>query len=257
MSESFEDERQQFLSEMDWGTSVMQLFGLLPDFAFFMKDLKGRFIMVNRRTCEFCRVATEAEVLGKTDFDFWDPSRAKLYQSSDQRVIQTGIPIINEIEFAPDLAGSDRLISFSKIPIKNSQGKIIGVAGIHRHIEEKQTQLTTSDKLGHAVKVMHENYSDQIDFKKLAQTASMSYNHFIRRFKELFGVVPSEYLTRVRVQAACRVLEETNDTISSIALQTGFYDHSHLSRVFSKTMGLSPSAYRNAHGGKGPPQKES
>lgn len=250
MNEDFNDEQKRFLSEADWSGVVVQLFSLLPDFAFFIKDLHGRFVMVNRRSCELSLVASEAEVLGKTDFDFWDTNRAEFYQKSDRQVIVTGIPIINQIDFAPDLPGSDRLIIFSKIPVKNSQGKIIGVAGVHKEIEEKESALFRNGKMGVAVKMMRENYSDQIDFKQLAKIAGMSNNHFIRRFKELFGVLPSKYLVRIRIQAACRMLEQSNETVSSIAIHSGFYDHSHFSRVFSEVMGMSPSAYRKAHEGR-------
>jgi AraC-like DNA-binding protein len=100
--------------------------------------------------------------------------------------------------------------------------------------------------------MMHDNYPDQINFKQLARVAGMSYNHFIRHFKGLFGVLPSKYLIRVRIQAACRMLEQSNETISSIALQSGFFDHSHFSRVFSEVMSMSPSAYRKAHDGNRP-----
>ena len=107
-----------------------RLLDLLPDVAFFMKDRKGRFVMHNRRSCEYCRVSSEAETLGKTDFDFFPEARAKMYVEGDRQVMESGKPILNAIAPAPEEAGSDRLIVYSKVPVKDRRGRIIGIAGI-------------------------------------------------------------------------------------------------------------------------------
>lgn len=247
MDKDFEAARADLLSQMEWSSLFAQLFSLLPELAFFMKDIQGRFIMSNRRACEFCRAASESEVIGKTDYDFFDHTRAQIFRESDLRVMTSGKPILNEISLAPDLGGSDRLIDFSKIPVHNLTGEIIGVAGIFKIIQERESPISPSDKLGEAVKTLHDNYAEQIDFKNLAKISGMSYNHFSRQFKSRFNLPPREYLTRIRIQSASIMLEQTNETVTSIALQCGFYDHSHLSRVFSDVMGMSPSLYRSSH----------
>lgn len=63
----------------------------------------------------------------------------------------------------------------------------------------------------------------------------------------LFGTSPHEYLLRVRTNAACRLLETTNLTVTVIALETGFFDHSHFTRVFRRIMNITPGAYRHRH----------
>jgi len=60
----------------------------------------------------------------------------------------------------------------------------------------------------------------------------------------VFHITPTRHILNVRVRTACKLLSTTNNTIVSIALETGFYDHSHFVRNFRKVMGLSPSAYR-------------
>ena len=52
---------------------------------------------------------------------------------------------------------------------------------------------------------------------------------------------------RVRVHAACRLLAGSDQAITGIALDTGFYDHSHFTRTFRRLMGLTPRAYRATH----------
>ena len=53
-----------------------------------------------------------------------------------------------------------------------------------------------------------------------------------------------KHILNVRIRAACNLLAKTNDTIASIALESGFYDHSHFTRNFKKVMKVSPSEYR-------------
>ncbi|OQC30298.1 MAG: Transcriptional activator NphR [Verrucomicrobia bacterium ADurb.Bin070] len=52
---------------------------------------------------------------------------------------------------------------------------------------------------------------------------------------------------RVRINAACRLLTETDHSVTGIAGEVGFYDQSHFSRTFTRLMGLSPLKYRKRH----------
>ncbi|AKJ64383.1 AraC family transcriptional regulator [Kiritimatiella glycovorans] len=231
---------------MDGYRTFHALLDLLPDVAFFMKDRKGRFVMHNRRACEYCRAASEQETLGRTDFDFWDEDRARSYVEGDRRVMETGTPIINAIALAPEEAGSDRLIIYSKVPVRDRRGRVIGVAGIHREIEGRHTPASY-DQINRAVQAIHERYREPIKTRELAGIAGLSTSQFDRRFRKLFGTTPREYLLRVRVNAACRMLEDADRTITDIAMSCGFYDHSHLSRTFRRIMGTAPSKYRDLH----------
>ena len=76
------------------------------------------------------------------------------------------------------------------------------------------------------------------------RTAGLSRSQFGRQFQRLFRASPSEYLLRVRVNAACRLLAETDLKITDIAHETGFFDHSHFSRTFQRLKGIRPQAYR-------------
>ena len=56
-----------------------------------------------------------------------------------------------------------------------------------------------------------------------------------------------QYLVKVRLESACRVLAETNRTIASIAQEFGFHDHAHFTKTFHKHYGITPTAYRCEH----------
>ncbi|HEY3323825.1 MAG TPA: helix-turn-helix domain-containing protein [Planctomycetota bacterium] len=239
--------RRAFLSRVGDYRPFLHLLDLLPDVAFFMKDRDGRFVMHNRRSCEYCHVGSEAETLGKTDYDFFPKDRAKMYVEGDQQVMQTGEPIINAIAPAPEEAGSDRLIVYSKVPVKDRRGHIIGIAGIHREIEGLRAAPKTFGRLSQAVQLMHQKFSEPLSTPELAKMARLSRSQFDRHFRHLFGTTPREYLLRVRINAACRLLADTDRKTTDIALQTGFCDHSHFSRTFCRIMGTSPTVYRKHH----------
>lgn len=239
--------QQEFLSRMDWHRTFGQILDLLPDVAFFMKDRKGRFVMNNRRACEYCRAASEEDTLGKTDFDYWPADRAKIYSEGDRQVITTGQPILNAVTSAPEEIGSDRLIIYSKVPVRDHGGRIIGVAGIHREIDAKRFAMASYGRIGEAVQLIHREFSRELSTRDLAGVAGLSPSQFNRRFQVHFGTTPREYLLRIRVNAACRFLETTGWTVARVALETGFFDHSHFTRTFRRLMGLPPAKYRNLH----------
>jgi PAS domain-containing protein len=62
--------RDRFLTLMGHNHQWSQLFDLLPDVSFFVKDRQGRFMALNRKGCEYCGVASEAAAIGMTDHDF-------------------------------------------------------------------------------------------------------------------------------------------------------------------------------------------
>lgn len=234
-----------FLSKIGDLTPFRQLLDLVPDVAFFMKDRSGRFVMHNRRSCEFCQVNHERETLGKTDYDFFPNDRAALYVQGDQEVMRSGKPIINAIAPAPE--NSDKMIVYSKVPVYDKRRRVIGVAGIHRIVDGLRD---TPDWYGRFSKVLdhiHKHYGDVLSLSELAARACVSQSQLERRFRQLLGTSPGEYILRVRVSASRALLETTDRTIADIALAVGFYDHSHFTRTFRRMMSCSPKQYRGHH----------
>lgn len=91
---------------------------------------------------------------------------------------------------------------------------------------------------------LDENYREPITLDQLAARAGISKGYLCRAFKKQMGLSVVEYLTERRIQHAVQLLQDTDDKILSIALDSGFGDLCHFNRVFKKCNGLSPSAYR-------------
>ncbi|MEG0126637.1 MAG: AraC family transcriptional regulator [Clostridia bacterium] len=95
-----------------------------------------------------------------------------------------------------------------------------------------------------ALLYIRENHSQSLCVDELAQLLSMSVGHFERLFKHFVGETPFSYLIRYRIQMSMRLLEESNQTVSEIAIETGFHDFSYFGKCFRKYCGISPRDYR-------------
>jgi AraC-like DNA-binding protein len=87
-------------------------------------------------------------------------------------------------------------------------------------------------------------YDRPLRISELAAMAGMSVSNFFRHFKAATGTSPIDFLKRERITQAKRRLIETDDSIATIAEQTGYYDQFYFSRDFKRMTLVSPSQYR-------------
>jgi AraC family transcriptional regulator len=96
------------------------------------------------------------------------------------------------------------------------------------------------------LELMRERLAEDISLDELAAEAQLSSFHFARMFKQSVGVPPRVYLTRLRIEKACELLEMTDLPITEIAFEVGYSSNQVLARVFLKHRRMSPSDYRRA-----------
>ena len=104
----------------------------LPDFLY-AKDLDCRFVIANKSVAAAMRT-TFAELRGKSDADFYAPELSKAFLDDDQSVLHSGEPLINRAERAKDGDGNDIVILTTKVPLRDAQGRTIGLVGVGRDI---------------------------------------------------------------------------------------------------------------------------
>lgn len=85
----------------------------------------------------------------------------------------------------------------------------------------------------------------RVSLTEMARLAGLSRFHFLRAFTRAYGVTPYAYSINQRVMAARRLLIEGHP-ISMAALESGFADQAHLTRIFLRTVGVTPGEYRRA-----------
>ena len=120
----------------------------IPDLVW-LKDAEGKFLACNNRL-EQLFGRSEAEIIGKTDYDFFDRELAEFFRKHDRRAMESNRLTINEewLTFASD--GYRGLFETIKTPLRDLYGNLIGVLGIARDITERIT-------LSKAVQELHDD----------------------------------------------------------------------------------------------------
>ncbi|HTY86762.1 MAG TPA: PAS domain-containing protein [Candidatus Acidoferrum sp.] len=177
----------------------------LPD-AIYAKDLAGRKTMANPADLRNLRCPSEAEALGKTDFDFFPPEVAQHFYEDDQKVFQ-GHPVINREEFFLDRDDQKRWLLTSKLPLRGRDGKIIGLVGIGRDITKRKQAEETLDRERRLLRTLIDNLPDAIyakdtaGRKTLANLADVKNLHFQTEAEALgktdFDLFPREHAERL------------------------------------------------------------
>jgi transcriptional regulator GlxA family with amidase domain len=91
----------------------------------------------------------------------------------------------------------------------------------------------------------HENLAGDLRVASLAKRAMMSERNFIRAFHDDTGQTPGEFVAAARLEAACRLLEETSLPPKAVAQRSGLGSVARMRRVFMRTFGVAPAHYRD------------
>lgn len=192
----------------------------VPD-AIYFKDLKSRFVRVSKKMAERFGVANCADMLGKTDFDFFTDEHAQPAFADEQEVMRTGKPIM-KVEKETWIDGRETWASTVKLPMRDAAGEIIGTFGLSRDITER---IQVENELQQAKETAEEASRAKSDF-----LANMS--HEIRTpLNGVIGMIDllldtsltdeqKEYAEMARKSAAV-LLEIINDILDFSRIEAG------------------------------------
>lgn len=113
--------------------------------------------------------------------------------------------------------------------------------------KKEKTAGGSADKIQEVTQYIEKNFAQDISLDEASSIACMERTYFSKCFKQLTGFGFSEYLTRIRMQAAQHELIHTNHSISEIARNCGFSGSNYFGDVFRKCNGFSPSEYRKRY----------
>ena len=92
-----------------------------------------------------------------------------------------------------------------------------------------------------------EHLSQDLSLEMMAQQIGFSAYHFARLFRDTTGETPHQFVLRRRIERAQHLLKETDESLTGVALESGFANQSHLTQVFRRHLGLTPRAYRQGY----------
>ena len=101
-----------------------------------------------------------------------------------------------------------------------------------------------SFKIGQAISYINLNFRKEIKLDEMIKKSGMSRSVFMRKFHQAVGVAPINFLIQVRISEACKLLQQSEMTISEIAYKVGFNDSNYFTRQFDKIVGITPRAFR-------------
>lgn len=113
----------------------------------------------------------------------------------------------------------------------------------HKSTDKKKIALVASDsRLDTVIDYLHDNFNRQITLAELAVLANCTQYHLIRIFQKDRGITPHAYLVQLRLENAKKLLA-SGCSIADAALESGFSDQSHLSRLFKARFIIPPGVY--------------
>jgi len=182
----------------------------IPDHIYF-KDRKSRFIQASKSVAEQFGVKSVADLIGKTDFDYFTRKHAELAYRDEQEIMKTGKPIEGKLEKETHPDGRITWVSTTKIPRYDEKVNIIGILGISRDVTEKikleEKLKERLDELGEEVLFksrlltsLLDNIPDRIYFKDKKSSFITVSESLVRwlgeaRARDMIGKTDFDYFT--------------------------------------------------------------
>lgn len=227
---------------------VEALFDALPDVVFFLKDATGRYVVVNRTLADRCAGGDKARLLGRRPLDLFPPALAASYVKQDESVLRTGRTVEGALELHLYPGGVAGWCLTTKLPLRDREGRITGVAGISRDLNAPGEKANGYAELASVLDHMRLHFDESLRIEELAEMAGFSVYQFEQRVRRLFQMSPLQLLHKLRLDEATRLLRETSLSLGEIALQTGWCDQSAFTRHFSRYAGIAPGRFRGMTG---------
>lgn len=233
-------------SQVDIGL-LERLFDMSPDVAFFVKDAVGRYIAVNESLVARHGLKRKSHVIGKYPHDICPGDFGRIPTEQDEKVLRTGRPLIDHLEMQWHRPNAPVWCLTTKLPMLDSKGGVVGLIGFSRDIRVPVEPQEIPRAFATALAEFEQSLSSEVTPAWLARRSRLSSQRLARLTRKLFGLTPSQFITKSRIAAASRMLRDPERSVAEIAHACGFCDHSAFTRAFRSAIGMTPSEFRTQH----------
>ncbi|MBK1881018.1 AraC family transcriptional regulator [Luteolibacter pohnpeiensis] len=223
---------------------VDRLFDGVSDIVFFIKDAGGKYLAVNDTLATRCGLPSKRDVIGRTTEELFPAPLGSAFADQDRTLLQGGSPIRDHLELHLYPGGGSGWCLTYKEPITGADGIVTGICGISRDIQMPAELGDQFAALSVSIDYIHRHFDEPLRLPALAEMAGLSVYQFDQRIRTLFHLSAGQYLVKVRIDAACTKLRNSDQAIADIALDCGYSDQSAFSRQFKQATGMPPLAYR-------------
>ncbi len=227
-------------------TELLGLMETLINVIFCAKDLEGRYLAVNAAFVRRTGRKSKREVIGATARDFFRPELAERYEEQDREVYRAGAPLRDQLELIRRTNGELGWYLTTKLPVRDrgEHAPVVGLVSVSRDLITPSEESIAMERLQAVVEWVRQNLAESIRVADLARVAACSESQLERRMNRVFGQSATQWLLRVRVDTAARLLVETDDGIADIAGRCGFYDQPDFTRRFARLTNTTPARFR-------------
>lgn len=237
--------RDQFFTALGRPWAGEELFDQIDDCVFFIKDREGRYVVVNQTLVKRCGLESKDQLIGKTAQEVYPGPLGESFTEQDRQVVKDGRAYHGQLELHLFANGKKGWCLTWKEPVTDAAGKIIGLSGISRDIGNSMDIPVGLDTISPVLTYIREHPEEPLRLNELAEQAGLSAYQFDQRIRTLYGISAGQYITKVRIDFACHLLERSEESISFIALDCGYGDQSAFTRQFKRSVGVTPKAYRD------------
>ncbi|WP_158970166.1 helix-turn-helix domain-containing protein [Paraglaciecola sp. L3A3] len=225
---------------------VFNMYNLVPEVMFWVKDIEHRFIFANKKFLQTNKLKNIDSLLGKNDFDI-EPKETAIQLRSDDKKILQGQSLIERVEVRSKADRTYAWILTSIKPMYNRNFQTIGSYGVSRIIANGHINLFRANNMQAAIDYITANFKQNINIERLADLVHLSVSAFQRNFKKIVNKTASQLIAEVRMDHAKALLIETKLTIADVGYASGFSDHSYFNRQFRRYFNMLPSEYREKY----------
>jgi len=126
---------------------------------------------------------------------------------------------------------------------------LTSVATCQVHADEEIVERKTNEVyfIEKSIKYIHDNFKQKLSLQLVSSNVFLNPQYFSRIFKQEIGVTYINYVNKLKIEYACKLLETTGYPAYRISSECGFTDPSYFNRVFVQQMNITPKAYRRIH----------
>jgi AraC-like DNA-binding protein len=223
---------------------LQALFDCLPDVAFFIKNRRSEYVVVNQTLVERCGRREKRELIGRRADEVFPLPLGRTYVAQDEQVLASGLPILDQLELHFYPTGARGWCVTNKLPLRARDGTTIGLYGVSKDLQAANERSADFSQVAEAVRRIQTQYAEPLTVRELAKRAGLSVYQFEQRIRRIFQITAGQLIQKVRMDAAVQRLRESNASIAAVAMECGYSDQSAFTRKFHQTVGMSPSEYR-------------